>query len=56
MNTVKIKRVEDKSESETFLVAQWLRTYLPMQGTRVRPLVREDSTCHRAIKPVHHHY
>ena len=23
----------------------WLRLYLPMQGTRVRPLVWEDPTC-----------
>ena len=38
------------------LVAQWLRTRLPMQGTRVRALVREDSTCHGATKPVHHNY
>ena len=36
------------------LVAQWLRIRLPMQGTRVRALVREDSTCHGATKPVHH--
>ena len=27
------------------LVAQWLRIHLPMQGTRVRALVREDPTC-----------
>ena len=36
----------------TSLVAQWLRIHLPMQGTRVRALVREDPTCHGAIKPV----
>ena len=35
-------------------VAQWLRTHLPMQGTRVRALVREDPTCHGATKPVRH--
>ena len=29
----------------TPLVAQWLRICLPMQGTWVRALVREDSTC-----------
>ena len=34
------------------LVAQWLRICLPMQGTRVRSLVREDPTCRRATKPV----
>ena len=40
----------------TSLVAQWLRICLPMQETRVRALVREDTICHRATKPVHHNY
>ena len=38
------------------LVAKWLRIHLPMQGTRVRALVREDPTCRGATKPVHHNY
>ena len=38
------------------LVAQWLRICLPMQGTQIRALVREDPTCHRATKPVCHSY
>ena len=38
------------------LVAPWLRLCLPMQGTRVRALIREDPTCHGATKPVHHNY
>ena len=38
------------------LVAQWLRTLLLMQGTRVRALVQEDPTCHGATKPVSHSY
>ena len=38
------------------LVAQWLRICLPMQGTRVRALVREDPTCRGATKPVRHDY
>ena len=38
------------------LVAQWLRIRLPMQGTRVRALVREDPTRHGATKPVSHNY
>ena len=38
------------------LVAQWLRIHLPMQGTRVRALVREDPTCCGATKAVHHNY
>ena len=38
------------------LVAQWLRISLPMQGTRVRALVWEDTAGHGATKPVHHNY
>ena len=40
----------------TSLVAQWLRIHLPMQGTWVRSLVREDPTCRGATKPVRHNY
>ena len=40
----------------TSLVAQWLRICLPVQGTRVRPLVQEDPTCQGATKPVCHNY
>ena len=40
----------------TFLVAQWLRIRLPMQGTRVQSLVWEDPTCCGATKPVRHNY
>ena len=39
----------------TSLVVQWLRIYLPTQGTRVQSLVQEDSTCQRAIKPMYHY-
>ena len=45
-----------KSNHRASLVAKWLRIRLPVQGTRVRALVREDPTCHRATKPVHHNY
>ena len=38
----------------TSLVVQWLRVYLPLQGTQVQSLVREDPTCLRATQPVHH--
>ena len=38
------------------LVVQWLRIRLPVQGTRVRALVREDPTCRGAAKPVCHNY
>ena len=36
----------------TFLVVQWLRICLPMQGIWVQSLVQEDPTCHGATKPV----
>ena len=34
------------------LVAQWWRTFLPVQETRVRFLIWEDRTCHGVTKPV----
>ena len=46
----------NKTEIGASLVAQWLRIRLPMQGTRVQALVREDPTCHGATKPVRHNY
>ena len=45
-----------KNAERDFLVAQWLRIRLPMQGTQVQALVWEDPTCRRATKPVHHNY
>ena len=42
--------------SRASLVPQWLRIHLPTQGTWVRTLVWEDSTCRGATKPVHHNY
>ena len=38
------------------LVVQWLRICLSIQETRVRALVWEDPTCHRATGPVSHNY
>ena len=38
----------------TSSVVQRIRIHLPVQGTRVRSLVEEDSTCCRAAKPVYH--
>ena len=40
----------------TSLVVQWLRIHLPVQGTRVQSLIREDPTCCGATKPVCHNY
>ena len=48
--------VSQKEKNRISLVAQWLRIRLPMQGTRVRALVREDPTCHGTTKPVRHSY
>ena len=48
--------ISQTSEAQTSLVVQWLRICLPIQGTRVRALVRGDPTCHGATKPVHHNY
>ena len=49
--------VRNKSEGiGTSPLAQRLRIRLPMQGTRVRALVREDPTCRGTTKPVRHNY
>ena len=40
----------------TSLVVQWMRICLPVQGTLVWSLVREDFTYHGATKPVRHNY
>ena len=59
------RRISEKNEAKwkknptthgASLVAQWLRIHLPVQGTQVQALVREDPTCHGATKPVHHNY
>ena len=49
-------KMSSKIVNQTSLVAQWLRIRLPMQGTQVRALIREDPTCRRAAKPVRHNY
>ena len=45
-----------KTTVRASLVAQWLRICLPMQGTWVQALVREDPTCHGATELVRHNY
>ena len=47
---------DQEFNSGASLVVQWLRIRLPMQGTWVRALVREDPTCRGATKPVSHDY
>ena len=51
-----MKQMISKLRVRSSLVVQWLRICLPMQGTRVRALVREDPTCHGATKPTCHNY
>ena len=46
----------ENTEAWASLVAQWLRIRLPMQGTQVWSLAREDPTCLRATKPMRHNY
>ena len=38
------------------LMASWLRSCLPMQGTQIRSLGQEGPTCHGATKPIRHNY
>ena len=45
-----------KHVSWTTLAVQWLRIHLPTQGTWVRSLVREDSTCLGASKAMNCNY
>ena len=45
-----------KAGRNTSLVAQWIRLHPLRQGTQVQSLVREDSTCRGAMKPMCHNY
>ena len=45
-----------EKQGRASLVAQRLRIRLPMQGTRVWALVREDPACRGATKPVCYNY
>lgn len=40
----------------TYLEVQWMRVLVPVQGTHLGSLVREDSTCQRATKLMNHNY
>ena len=51
-----IKFRSEINEKGASPVAQRLRIHLPMQGTRVRSLVREDPTCCGATKLMCHNY
>ena len=47
---------DSKMSCRISLVVQWIRIPLPMQGTWVQALVREDPTCSGTTKPVRHNY
>ena len=50
------KKCSSKMSSFRTLVAEWRRIRPRMQGTQVQSLIWEESTCHRAVKPVCHNY
>ena len=50
------KDVGIKLRTEAFLMVQWLRIHLVMQGTWVQFLIQKDPTCCGATKPVCHNY
>lgn len=52
----RVAKAFKRREHRTFLMVQWLRLYLPMQGTWIGSLVQEDPTYHRATKPTCHKY
>ena len=45
-----------ESKLQASLVAQWLRTHLPMQETQVQSLVQEDPVPQGATNPELHNY
>ena len=53
---LKICMETQKTPNRASLVVQWLGIRLPMQGIRVRALVREDPTCCGATRLVSHNY
>ena len=50
------KFIIQKDVCRASLVVQRLKVHFAMQGTLVRSLVQEDSTCSEATKPMHHNY
>ena len=48
--------IKKKNKYRASLLAQWIRTYLLMQETRVQSLVQEDSTCRGVTKLMGHNF
>ena len=46
----------EKAIRAFFLVVQWLRIHLSMQGMQAPSLVQEDPTGPKAMKPMGHDY
>ena len=55
-DTILLSQEFPRPDSRAFLVVQWLRICLLMQGTPVWSLVWEDPTCLKASKPVRCNY
>ena len=53
LQTSRLPSLKNKPRRSS-LVTQWIRIHLPRQGTQVRSLDREDSTCCGISKPVCH--
>ena len=53
---VKEKQTHTQKTYGTSLAVQCIRIHRSRQGTRVWSLLREDSTCCGATKPMHHNY
>ena len=54
LSTGTLGQIRTSIQVGTSLVLQWLRIHLPVQGTQVQPLVREDPMYHGAAKLVCH--
>ena len=55
LQTLTLPSLKNKPGTSS-LVVQWIRIHLPMQGTQVRSLVREHSTCCGTSNPVCQNY
>lgn len=47
---------ENRNHGRVSLVVQWIRIFLPPQGTWIRSLLQEDPTHHGEMKPVCYNY
>ena len=45
---------QNSGGTRTYLVLEWIRILLPVQGTWIQSLAWEDSTSREATKSLHH--